>query len=162
MKIKCPFCDTEYKIDRASGPVKCAVCGHVWTPAAPRRNPGLVFFAAITALLAAVVFAVAITMHKPAAQVGPLIAVISEITTTTDDNDAPKIVVSGRIENTSDEIQGIPNLIIISKNTNGDAVATEKFMPPATLLEPGNSAGFTYTLGTSPDNVKKINVELSR
>lgn len=165
MKIKCDFCKTEYNLDTApSGPVECAICGHTWTVAVPaRRNAFLMFVASLCALMAAAVFAVVVLVRHQANQVQtrPLVATISEIKTVVDAAGAPHFVVSGAVLNQSDEIYGVPDLIIVSHDGDGRVIAQQKFMPSATLLDPGAHAEFSHTLSAPASGVKKITVELT-
>lgn len=164
MKITCDFCKTEYNLAAApAAPVKCAVCGNVWTVrVAPRKNALMLLFASVCALLAAVVFTVAvIARHQvDSIQNRPLVASVSDIRTVMDAAGVPHFVVSGTVLNQSDEIYGMPDLIIISRDENGNAVAQQKFMPSVTLLDAGASATFSHTLSAPATGVKKITVEL--
>lgn len=164
MKITCNFCKTEYTLDRdPAAPVECAVCGHVWTAPVPkRRNSILVLFASVCALLAAGIFAfVAITSHQAKTKENnPLVAQISGITTVVDAFGAPHFVVTGRVINQSDEIYGVPDLLIISRDDDGNIIAQQKFMPSATLLDAGEHTEFSHTLSAPTTGVKKITVEL--
>ena len=164
MKIKCDFCKTEYSIDRTpSAPVKCAICGHVWNVVAPnRRGAWMLFITALCALLSAIVFVVAVVIKTKIenANRSPLVAELTEITTVTDDDGVPRFAVRGAIINQSTEIYGVPDLVVVSRDESGRAVARQKFMPTATLIESGASVGFYHVLGTTTDGVKKITVEL--
>jgi len=165
MKIKCDFCKTEYNVDGvASTPVKCAICGHTWTvAAAPRKNTWLMFFAALCALLSAIIFTVAvITQHQARmAKHGPLIAEIINLETTTDDMGATHVVVNGAITNVSDSIYGVPDLYIVSTDDAGRVLAKQKFMPSATLLDSGAAVNFSHILAPQPAGVKKISAHLA-
>ena len=164
MKTVCDFCKTEYSLDAApTGPVKCAVCGHTWTvPPPPRRSPILVFIAALCALLAALVFAVAVLYQHRVTEIRekPLVAELSDVTMDSDENGVMHFVISGRVVNRSDQIYGVPGLVAISYDSNGNVVARQRFMPSATLLDAGASANFRHTLSVPIDNVDKISVEL--
>ena len=80
MKIRCDFCKTEYSLDKVpSSPLKCALCGHVWSVSRPsRRGAWMTLIAASCALLSAIVFTVAIVVrshidgasHKPLLDAG--------------------------------------------------------------------------------------------
>ena len=165
MKIKCDFCKTEYGLDCApTGPVKCAVCGHCWSvPVPARRGIWLMFFASLCALLSAVVFTVAVIVRHNATQSkrGPLVAGITEITTTTDDGGISRLVVNGTVSNISDQIYGVPDLIIVSTDDAGRVLAQQKFMPSATLLDAGTSVDFSHILAVQPSGVKKISAHLA-
>lgn len=164
MKTTCDFCKTEYTIDGVpNAPVKCAVCGNTWVvPRAPRTRPWLVFIAALCALLAAIVFAVAVIAQNKITEIreNPLIAEIGEITTMTDENGIMHFVVNGRIVNRSDQIYGVPGLIVESYEHDGDIVDRQHFMPPATLLDAGASVGFTHVLSVPVAGVETISVKL--
>ena len=165
MKIKCDFCKTEYNIERApASPVRCAICGYVWAVANPaRKNMWLVLFASVCALLSAVVFTVTVITHYQAKRVtlDPLIAVVESIDTKTDESGVSHLVVRGYVRNTSDNIYGLPDLIIVSKDDKGNVVTHQKFMPTATLLDSGATAPFEHVLAPQPANVKKISAQLA-
>lgn len=164
MKIKCDFCKTEYSVDKTPTiPVKCAVCGHVWTVTTPsRRGAWMVFIASLCALLSAVVFATAIVVQSKIKNANrqPIVAQITEIKTVTDDNGVPRFAVRGVIVNQSEDIYGVPDLIVVSRDAAGREIAHQKFMPSATLVESGASVEFDHVLNTPTDGVKKITVEL--
>ena len=167
MKTVCDFCKTEYSLDFVpKGPVKCAVCGHAWV--VPRvqtkRNSLLTFIAAACALLAAIVFAVAvITQHQiKTIQEKPLVAEIGDINMVTGDDGVVRFSVNGRVINRSEQIYGVPWIIIVSYDEEGDVVDRQKFMPPATLLDSGGVANFSHILSVPTQNVKKIAVELEK
>lgn len=165
MKIKCDFCKTEYNLEHApNSPVKCAICGHVWAVAnVSRKNMWLVLFASICALLSAIVFTVTVITQYQAKQASlePLVAVVESVGTTTDEGGGTRLIVRGFVRNTSENIYGVPDLIIVSKDDNGNVVAHQKFMPPATLLDAGSSVLFEHVLATQPANVKKISAQLA-
>lgn len=165
MKTICEFCKTEYTLNSSpASPVQCVVCGHVWNVKIPRKkNSFLVFIAAICALLAAIVFTFVVITHYNANNIkkNPLVAKISEINTVTDESGVGKLVVRGFVKNKTREIYGVPDLLIISRDKNGIVLTQQKVMSPATLLEGGNSAPFSYTLPTTV-GVHKITVELNK
>ena len=165
MKIKCEFCKKEYNLDRMpNAPVKCAVCGYEWTVAnQPRKNAWLMFFAALCALLSAIIFTVAVIAQHQAkkANRGPLIANVLNVETTTDENGQLHVVVNGEIKNVSDEIYGVPDLIIVSTDDDGHVLAQQKFMPSATLLDSGASVSFSHILSAQPAGVKKISAHFA-
>jgi hypothetical protein len=164
MKTSCDFCKTEYNLAMVpAAPVQCALCGHVWTVAAPRRrNSFLVITAALCALLAATVFAFAVLARHQVKNIknNPLVAEISGIRTIVDAFGAQHFVVSGRVVNRSQEIYGVPDLLIVSKDDAGNVMAQQKFMPSATLLDAGGFVEFTHTLSVPTAGVKKITAEL--
>lgn len=165
MKTICDFCKTEYNIDASMrGRVRCAVCSHEWIISpATRRGALLMFIAAATAALSAIVFSVAvITRHRAAAAAAarPLVAVVTDIHSVIDADGVSHFVVSGHVTNQSGEIYGVPDLIIVSHDENGAPVARQKFMPSATLLDAGASVDFSHTLSAPSNGVKKVTVEL--
>ena len=166
MKTICDFCKTEYSIDAVPNmPVRCAVCGHTWVvPHPPRRSPWLVFIGALCALLAAIVFAVAVIAQNKITEIreNPLVAEIGEITTITGDDDITRFVVDGRVVNRSDQIYGVPGLIITSYGRDGILVDRQRFMPSATLLDAGAAVEFSHVLSVPIAGVDKIAVELEQ
>ena len=164
MKIKCDFCKTEYTLDKApNAPVKCAVCGHVWTVArASRRGAILAFVTAACALLSAIVFTVAVVVQSKIDSVAnkPLVAEISEIKTVADKDGMARFVVRGAIINQTDKIYGVPDLVIVLRDAHGKPIARQKFLPSMPLLDAGASVEFNHVLSSSTDGVKKITVEL--
>ena len=164
MKTKCDFCKTEYSIPGTmAGMVKCAVCGHTWRVApGARRSATMVFLASVCALLAALVFVgVVMSRHRiERAANRPLIATVTDIRPVIDAAGVAHFVVSGRVTNQSDEIYGVPDLIIVSRDEAGTPIAQQKFMPSATLLDAGASVEFSHTLSAPASGVKKITVEL--
>lgn len=164
MKTVCDFCKTEYSLDGVpSSPVRCAVCGHTWVVPRPvRRNSWLMFFAALCALLAAAVFAVAVIAQHQMREIRahPLVAEIADITTATDDDGVSHFVVSGHVQNRSDQIYGVPGLIIISYDVNNNIVDRQRFLPSATLLDAGGAVNFSHTLSVPVGTVDRIAVEL--
>ena len=163
MKIKCDVCKTEYSMDNApNGRVQCAVCGNVWTaPSANRRGGLMVFFASICALLAATIFAVAVivTSRHDDPNKQPLVATITNIENRTEDG-TTKLVVNGTVTNRSDDIYGLPDLVIILHDANGAPITRQKFMPSATLLDAGQSVEFSHTVTGDIAGVKRVSVEL--
>ena len=164
MKIKCDFCKTEYSVDKTpTTPVKCAVCGHVWTVTTPsRRGAWMMFIVSLCALLSAIVFATAVVVQSKIKKANhePIVAQLTEIKAVMDENGVPRFAVRGAIINQSTEIYGVPDLIVVSRDASGREIARQKFMPSATLVESGASVEFNHVLSTPTDGVKKITVEL--
>lgn len=164
MKVKCDVCKTEYSLPSApTGPVRCAVCGNVWNCAPQsRRGMLLMFFAAVCALLAATVFAVAVivTSRGDNPNKKPLVAVIERVDTITADDGATKIVVNGMVTNRSEDVYGLPDLIVVLHDANGAPISRQRFMPSATLLDAGQSVRFSHTLSGDISGAKKVTVEL--
>ena len=164
MKIVCDFCKTEYNLERVpTVPVKCAVCGHVWTPRVPFRQKTFIkFIAAICAFIAACIFSFVVVMNFSGKKSQPLITKIDEknIHTVLDENGNNRIFVSGNITNTTNDIYGLPNIIIIAYDSMGNVLSRQTFMPPATLLESKTTVTFNHLLSVDPMNVKRLSVEL--
>ena len=165
MKIVCDFCKTEYNLEHATNtPVKCAVCGHVWTPRVPFRHKTFMkFIAAICAFVAACIFSlVAIVNFSGNSKQQPLVTKIDEknIHTVVDEKGNNRIFVSGDITNTTDEIYGLPNIVIISYDADGMVLSRQAFIPPATLLEGHTTVTFNHMLSVDPTKVKRLSVEL--
>ena len=164
MKIKCDFCKTEYSVDKApTTPVKCAVCGHVWTvTVGSHRGAWMMFIVSLCALLSAAIFATAVVVQSKIKNANrePIVAQLDEIKTITDDNGVARFVVRGAIVNQSGEIYGVPDLVVVSRDATGHEIARQKFMPTATLVESGSSVPFQHVLTTPTAGVKKITVEL--
>ena len=164
MKIKCDICKTEYSLPSApNGAVRCAVCGNVWhCSCSPRRGPLLMFFAAVCALLAATVFAVAVivTSRSDNPNKKPLVASITNVETVTADDGSSRVVVNGTVTNRSEDVYGLPDLIIVLHDDKGAPISRQKFMPSATLLDAGQSVRFSHTLSGDISGAKKVTVEL--
>ena len=164
MKIKCDVCKTEYTLGQnTSGRVRCAVCGNVWDcSCAPRRNVLLMFFAAVCALLAATVFAVAviITSRNANPSKKPLVAKIAEITHGVDKSGMPQLIVNGTITNRSADVYGLPDLVVVLHDAKGNPLSRQRFMPPATLIDSGQTIGFSHTLTGAISGIKKVTIEL--
>lgn len=165
MKITCDFCKTEYTLDKTPNTsVRCAVCGHVWTPRVPfRQNATMKLIAAICALIAACIFCiVAVLNFSHDSNNKPLVTKIDEknIHTITDENGNKKIFVSGDITNTTDDIYGLPNIIIVSYDAGNNVLSRQAFVPPVTLLEPKTTVTFNHVLSVDPTHVKRLTVEL--
>ncbi len=165
MKIVCDFCKTEYVLDHTpTKPVKCAVCGHVWTPRVPFRQQTMIkFIAAACAFIAACIFSLVVILNFSGVKKSqPLVTKIDEknIHTVLDENGNNRIFVSGDITNTTDDIYGLPNIIIISYDAVGNVLSRQTFMPPATLIESKTTVTFNHMLSVDPTNVKRLSVEL--
>jgi len=166
MKTTCSFCKTEYNIDKATNvPVKCAVCGHVWTPRRSISSGTLIkFIAAICALIAACIFsfAVIVSFQNRATSKKTLIATIDQknVHVVVDENGDNRIFVSGNITNNTDEIYGMPNIIIVSYDANNNEISRQTFLPPTTLIEAKTTVTFNHVLSVVPTNVKRVAIEL--
>ena len=164
MKIKCDVCKTEYSLPNApNGSVRCAVCGNVWNCAPQsRRGVLLMFFAAICALIAATVFAVAVivTSRNDNPNKKPLVASITEVSTENNSDGTSRIVVNGTVTNRSEEVYGLPDLIIVLHDDKGNPISRQRFMPSATLLDASQSVRFSHTLSGDVSGAKKVTVEL--
>ena len=105
MKIVCDFCKTEYNLEhRPNTAVKCAVCGHVWTPRVPfRQNATMKLIASVCALIAACIFSLIVVLNisSKGASNKPLIPKIDEknIHLVEDETGNKRIFVSGELWN---------------------------------------------------------------
>ena len=167
MKIVCDFCKTEYTLPKYPGAaVKCAVCGHVWSPRKPFAMNGvwLKLFVVICALIAACIFSfVAIVKFQNGfGKNKPLMARIDEsnVHVVRDESGNNRIFVSGEITNNTEDLYGLPKVVVISHDANNNVISRQAFIPPATLLGPKNSVTFNYMLSVDPTNVKRVSVEL--
>lgn len=165
MKIVCDFCKTEYSLERIPNmPVKCAVCGHVWTPRVPfQQKTTIKFIAALCAFIAACIFSfVAVFNFSDNKAKHPLVTKIDEknIHIVSDENGNNRIFVSGDITNTTDDIYGLPNIVIVSYDVDGNVLSRQSFLPPSTLLEAKTTVTFNHMLSVEPSKVKRLSVEL--
>ena len=166
MKTVCDFCKTEYTLDKIPNtPLKCVVCGHVWTPRVPfRQNATMKLIAAICALIAACVFSLVVVLNISSKSTNnkPLITKIDEknIHLVEDEGGNKRIFVSGDITNTTDDIYGLPNVVIIAYDEKDNVLSRQAFTPPATLLEAKTTVTFNHMLSLKPANVKRLSVEL--
>jgi len=163
MKIKCDICKTEYNLpSNSSGEVRCAICGHTWTVNNKTHRSGLmVFIASLCALLAATIFTVAVivTSRHDNPDKKPLVAVIDNVQTVTDDG-MDQVIVTGTVTNRSDDIYAFPDLVIVLYGEDGSPIARQRFMPSATFLDVGQSVGFSHRLSGNVSGVKRVAVEL--
>ena len=165
MKITCDFCKTEYTLNKLPNtPVRCAVCGHVWTPRVPfHQNATLKLIAAICAFVAACIFCAVVILNISSGSGNkPLVTTIDEknIHIVTDENGNKRIFVSGDITNTTNDIYGLPNIVIISYDMHDNVLSRQAFVPPSTLLEPKTTVTFNHMLSVDPTHVKRLSVEL--
>lgn len=166
MKIVCDFCKTEYTLDKApTGPVKCAVCGHTWLPRRRfQHKTTMKFIAALCAFVAACIFsfAVIVSFHNNNHKQKSLVANIDQknVHIIVDDNGNNRIFVSGDITNNTDDIYGLPNIIIVSYDADNNVLSRQTFMPPATLIESKTTVTFNHILSVDPTNVKRVAIEL--
>jgi hypothetical protein len=122
------------------------------------------FIAAVCAFLAACIFSfVVIVNHQSKVdKKKPLLASIDQknVHIITDENGDNRIFVSGDITNNTDDIYGLPNIIIVSYDANDNVLSRQTFMPPATLLESKTTVTFNHILSVDPTNVKRVAIEL--
>ncbi len=166
MKTVCDFCKTEYTLDRCPNTVvKCAVCGHTWVVRRPIYQRAVIkFLVALCAFVAACVFSFVVIINSQTHSMKnrPLVASIDDknIHVVNDENGIPRIFVSGNITNNSDEIYGLPNLIIVSYDENNNVLARQRFLPPATLLGAHSTITFNHLLSVDVKDVKRVSIEL--
>lgn len=164
MKLVCDFCKTEYNLDNfTGGKVRCALCGNVWTvKKVQKTNYLFVFIAALCALLSAVIFALVVVIDYKAKDIknNPLVASLEEVSTIDSEDGNQKFVIKGTVKNRSQNMYGVPDLIVSSLNEEGKIIYRQKFMAPATILDAGKSVSFEHVLDTPLYNVAKITVKL--
>ena len=167
MKIVCDFCKTEYTLTKLPGTtVKCAICGHVWSPHRKfTQNASFIkFMVVLCALIAACIFSfVAIVKYQNnSIKNKTLVARIDEkhVRIVRDEKGENRIFVSGDITNDTNDIHGVPGIVIVSYDTHNNVLSRQKFMPPVTLLEPKTTVTFNHILSVEPTNVKRVTVEL--
>ncbi|MFA7187874.1 MAG: hypothetical protein WC137_00125 [Alphaproteobacteria bacterium] len=71
------------------------------------------------------------------------------------------LIVSGQIENKSEKLHGIPDLMIVIKDDNDTEISTQKFAPPAPLLDAGEKTNFSVQVHNVPEKIAKVSVELN-
>jgi len=161
MKLTCPFCKTDYAAKVPGGRrTECCLCGCAWMP--PRRSNVLLIWAASAAMvLAAIIFAVAaaIKYTPAAAPKGPLAIEKVKVQPAAGEG---AWVVSGRIANLSGRIFGVPDLMLIVRNDNGDVVFSQRMLPPMPILDIGESAAFSHPVPELPDDARRVTVEFRK
>lgn len=167
MKMICDFCKTEYTLAKIPNtPVKCAICGHVWVPRKRFIGNGtwLKFAVVLCALIAACIFSfvAVLKFQNTVSKKKPLVAHIDEKTVhlIKDENGNNRIFVAGDITNNTEDIYGLPAIIIVSYDGANNVLSRQSFTPPATLLEPKTTVTFNHILSVDPTNVKRVSVEL--
>ena len=78
----------------------------------------------------------------------------------TDEGGNKRIFVSGDITNTTNDIYGLPNIVIVSYDEHDNVLSRQAFVPPSTLLEPKTTVTFNHMLSVDPTHVKRLSVEL--
>lgn len=166
MKIVCDFCKTSYTLNRApNGPVKCAVCGHTWTPYRPLIGRTFIkFIAALCALISVCIFAFVVVMvvNNRAERRKPLIASIDEknVRVVQDENGINRIFVAGNIKNNTEDVYGLPNIEIVSYDAKNNILSRQTFLPPATFIDGKTTITFNHILSVEAKNVKRVAIEL--
>jgi len=164
MKITCPFCKTDYAAKVPAGRrTECAVCSHCWVP--PRASVALpVWVVAAALILAAALFTgLAIIRYMPAKKPqGPLAIEMVSVRQTESAAGAAGWTISGRVSNLSGNIHGVPDLILVVKNDQGDTVLRQRMSPPMPILDIGESATFTHTVQELPDDARRVTMEFRR
>lgn len=164
MKIKCDFCKTEYTLNRMTNKyVKCAICGHVWAPQTNTyKSVWVKFCLSVCALLAVVCFCfVALTVYKTQSMKRkPIVAMITENKVKTDEDGKLYILVSGMLKNQTNEIYGVPKIVLNSFDKNKEQISSQVIEPPATFIDPKTSITFSQKLFVNPESVKKLTIEI--
>lgn len=163
MKLICPFCKVEYSAASAAGArVQCVCCGHIWCVNQPGRGGLLLVFAGIVALLSAIVFAVVLLVGFNQKNKGidtPITASVEDITPVRQESGDIYYTVHGRVENKSDKVHGIPDIVIILQDEYGNTIASQRFLAPAPVLAAGEEATFSHTIEKNVPDAKKVSVE---
>jgi len=166
MKIVCDFCKTSYTLSSApNGPVKCAVCGHTWTPYRPLVGRTFIkFIAALCALISVCIFAfvVVVEVNNRAEKRKPLVAGMDEknVRVVKDENGIDRIFVSGNVKNNTDDLYGMPNIEIVSYGEKNNVLSRQTFLPPTPLIDAKTTITFNYVLSVETKNVRRVAVEL--
>jgi hypothetical protein len=158
MKIECPFCNVGYCVRNVSArSFECAVCGHCWrAQAAPKNSRGWFFLLGCVVLLFVILAFAALVRRTSSEPAGPIVVQVDSAAA----SDAG-LLVSGIASNKSDKLQGMPDLVVVLKDARGAELLSQKFAPPAPLLDAGESAAFSVRVGNVPPRAAKIAVELS-
>jgi hypothetical protein len=158
MKITCPFCKVNYSVKNDNNNAfECAVCGCAWrTQDKRKKSKAWTFLLYIFILLLAVFSLTAMVLWAP---LGKQEALSVHMDSAQPVGDA--LVISGVIENKSEKLYGVPDLVIIIKDENDTEISSQKFTPPAPLLDAGEQANFSVQVYNIPANMAKVSVELS-
>ncbi|MCL1891932.1 MAG: zinc-ribbon domain-containing protein [Alphaproteobacteria bacterium] len=159
MKVSCPFCKVEYSVrDGAARSFECAVCGHCWRAQTRRSRARLwIFLLSCAVLLLAVFSFIALLRYEPPAPAGPLAVRMDSAVAAADG-----IAVSGVVANNSEALYGVPDLVVVMKDAAGAELASQKFTPPAPLLDAGETVAFSVYVANVPADTAKISVELNK
>lgn len=158
MKITCPFCKVDYSINNAENHTfKCAVCGCIWrAPAVKKKSKVLVFLMYCIVLLLAAFSLIALVLWAP---LGKQDALSVRMDSAQPAGEA--LIVSGVIENKSEKLHGVPDLIVVIKDDKNIEISTQKFAPPAPLLDAGEKANFSVQVYNVPYGLAKVSVKLN-
>lgn len=162
MKQMCPFCKTEYETNVSGNLVQCVCCGCVWRTKKKKRFSFLWLMSLICFVFAISIFAAVVYIKSNVDVVDvqkPLIVNVTNIRNVLDAYGDAHFVISGTVHNQSGEIYGVPDLVIILRDENGNELARQKFLPPVPLLDVMESADFTHTFGRTVSGAQKVSVE---
>jgi hypothetical protein len=106
-------------------------------------------------VLALAIFSAVALLRMPTKSSAPLIAIMESASQSGD-----ALVVSGKVENKSEKLYGVPDLVVMIKGDKDAELASMKFAPPVPLLDAGESARFSVVVPSIPVGIKKISVEL--
>lgn len=111
--------------------------------------------------MAAAVFAAAVITQSriDAARAAALVPTVTQIQSGTDDTGADVITVTGNITNNTDDIYGMPDVVITARDDTDNVIVRHKVMPSATLIDAHGVVPFTYTIPAGAE-IKKISVDL--
>lgn len=158
MKITCPFCKVNYSVRNDNNHTyECAVCGCVWrAPIIQKKSKILVFSLYFLVLLLAALSLAAMILWFPLGKQNALSVYMDSAQSVGD-----ILIVSGQIENKSEKLHGIPDLMIVIKDDNDTEISTQKFAPPAPLLDAGEKTNFSVQVHNVPEKMAKVSVELN-
>lgn len=158
MKITCPFCKVNYSVrNDNNNTYECAVCGCVWrTPITRKKSKIWIFLLYCLILLLAALSLTTMILWFPLGKQEAL-CVHMDSAQSVDD----VLVVSGQIENRSEKLHGIPDLMIVIKDDNDAEISSQKFAPPAPLLDAGEKTNFSIQVHNIPEKMAKVSVELN-
>jgi hypothetical protein len=163
MKLACPFCKTEYDAAASGTLVQCVCCGCIWRSKKKKRFPALWLMSVVCFVLAASIFAGVVYVRSAHTEIKEeqrsLVIRVTNVRTVQDALGEPHFVISGTVSNLSDEIYGVPYLIIILRDDNGNELARQKFLPPVPLLGMSETADFAHTFGQVVPDARKVSVE---
>jgi len=157
MKTACPFCKVEYSLSKdCPRRVQCACCGTVWQiKNRERGGKGFVFAFALAILFLAVILFIVVLKLFPHNEAGGTMNVRLDNISYAEN----AIIISGWVQNDSPELSGVPDMVAIVKDAQGAELLTQKFSPPAPLLDAGEKVRFSNEIKNPPAGAVKVSIE---